>query len=248
MKRLISNIALVVLFSIMITIPLTAQSKDVKVDKTTKIYVQYNLAKDNLFDKNNIDVYVKNNTITLEGTVSTLAEKRRAEEDAKDVSDSYKILNNLNIASTDLSPAKIVKTVMHNIYSNTFYGVFDYVSAQYKDGVLSLNGYVHVPWFKKTFEHEAEKVAGITKINDNIKNTFGPGRLGIRAASLIYNDPMFAGYAFSSNPPIHIIVENGSVFLFGKVDSDVESSWAANAVRFRTDAFNVNNNIVVIKS
>ena len=213
--------------------------------KTIKIYVQYNLAKDGLMDHNDINVRVVNKNILLDGMVKTIADKKEAAEDAEAVSSDYNVVNNLKIAPTDMLPVKIVKEVMHNIYGNTFYSVFDYVNAKYHNGVITLSGYVHLPWYKKIFQKEAEKVPGVIKINNKIKKTFGPGKLGITAARYIYSDPEFQGYAFSANPPVHIIVNNGRVLLFGNVNSEVESSMAANIIRFKTDAFNVVNNLSI---
>jgi len=90
-----------------------------------------------------------------------------------------------------------------------------------------------------------EKVPGVKSIVNKIQSTFGPGELGYRAARLIYNDPMFWGLQYSSDPPIHIIVNNGSIFLFGNVYSAVEKSWAENVIRFQTDAISVENDLKV---
>ena len=65
------------------------------------------------------------------------------------------------------------------------------------------------------------------------------------AARYVYSDPAFQGYAFSVNPPIHIIVNNGSVLLFGNVNSELDSSIASNIIRFKTDAFDVVNNLSI---
>ncbi|MEJ2506920.1 MAG: hypothetical protein P8Y81_11730, partial [Ignavibacteriaceae bacterium] len=70
---------------------------------------------------------------------------------------------------------------------------------------------------KTQFQNEIGKIPGVESINNEIKNTFGPGEIGIRAARLIYNDPMFWGMQYFANPPIHIIVNNGSVILEGDV-------------------------------
>ena len=83
------------------------------------------------------------------------------------------VINNLKIASTNLSPDEIVKDVMNNIYNNTFYGIFDYVTASYNNGVLTLSGYVHLPWFINTFQKEAEKVPGILKLKMKLKRHLG---------------------------------------------------------------------------
>ncbi len=90
-----------------------------------------------------------------------------------------------------------------------------------------------------------KKFSGVKKIVNNIQNTFGPGETGYRAARLIYNDPMFWGMQYFSNPPIHIIVNNGKIFLYGSVNSETQKAWAENIVTFYTDAFSVNNDLRV---
>jgi Putative phospholipid-binding domain. len=50
---------------------------------------------------------------------------------------------------------------------------------------------------------------------------------------------------YFANPPIHIIVNNGTVILEGTVNSEAQSGWAENLVRYRTDAFTVENHLQV---
>ena len=119
------------------------------------------------------------------------------------------------------------------------------INASCDSGVVTLKGWVHLPWLKTQFQNEVAKISGVESINNQIKNTFGPGEIGIRAARLIYNDPMFWGMQYFANPPIHIIVNNSSVILEGNVNSQVQSSWAENLVRFHTDAFSVENDLKV---
>ena len=216
-------------------------------NKTVKIFVEYRLAKDGLINKDSIDVAVKDKTITLNGAVASLADKRNAEEDARDVNDTYNVINNLEVKRSDVPPAKLVSEVLKKIHDHVFYTIFDWVTASDSSGTIVLKGWAHEPWDKSIYQKEAEKVAGVTKIKNDIQNTFGPGMVGIRAARLIYTDPMFQGYAYMSDPPIHIIVENGSVLLKGKVDSSGESGWAANMIRFKTNAISVVNDLKIIK-
>ncbi len=230
----------------LITANTFAQSENHQ-NKTVRIFVEYRLAKDGLINKNNIDVSVKDKTITLNGSVASLADKRNAEEDARDVNDNYKVVNNLEVTTSNVPPAKLVSAVLKKIHDHVFYTIFDWVTASDSSGTIVLKGWAHEPWDKSIYEKEAEKVAGVTKIKNEIQNTFGPGIVGIRAARLIYTDPMFEGYAYMSDPPIHIIVENGSVLLKGKVDSSGESSWAGDMIRFKTDAISVMNDLKINK-
>ena len=98
-------------------------------------------------------------------------------------------------------------------------------------------------FFIATTESQLENV--LLKVINKIQNTFGPGELGFRAARLIYNDPMFWGMQYFSDPPIHIIVNNGKVFLFGSVYSESQKAWAGNIVTFHTDAFSVENDLKI---
>ncbi len=223
-----------------------AQSnKNKRQNKTVKIFVEYRLAKDGLMDNNDLNVNVDRQTITLTGTVSTIADKKLAGKEAGDVNETYKVVNNLNIAASNDSAETIVKAVLKKIHDHVFYSVFDWVTASYKNGTLTLKGWVHQPWDVKIFQEKAEEIPGVDSVVNKIQKTFGPGNIGYRAAMLIYSDPMFEPYAYSTNPPIHIIVINGNVILKGHVDSSSLKYWAANMVRFKTDAISVNNQLAV---
>ena len=247
LKKIYKTMLVVVIIALIGTAQAFSQTNNYNSNKTTKIVVEYRLVKDGLISKNNINVKVENNTITLSGTINSLSQKKKAEKDARDVNENYKIVNNLKIKKSKLTSTDVVKKVLHNIHDHVFYSVFDWVSAADTNGVVTLTGWAHEPWNKTIFQNEAEKVPGVQKVVNKIQTTFGPGSIGVRAARLIYSDPMFESYAYSSNPPIHIIVKNGKVILLGHVDSEAESSWAANLVRFHTDAFSVNNDLYINK-
>ena len=228
------------LFLLLLSIGLFAQNDGQVMSKNNlKIFVQYKLIKKNLLTNDNIQVDVTGNQIILSGTVPTLYDKNEAEEEAHSVDENY------IVERPDIADSVLTKTVLDKIQSNLFYGVFDWINASSDNGVVTLKGWVHLPWLKTQFQNEVAKISGVESINNEIKNTFGPGEIGIRAARLIYNDPMFWGMQYFANPPIHIIVNNGSVILEGNVNSQVQSSWAENLVRFRTDAFSVENDLKV---
>lgn len=223
-----------------------AQSNESQTSKSNlKIFVQYNLAKNKLLTNDNIKVDVEGNQIILSGTVQTLYAKNKAASEASSVDEKYTVVNNLNIETPALPDNEVENEVNKKIHSNLFYGVYDWVTVSANNGIVTLKGWVHLPWLKSQFQTEAEKVVGVKSVDNKIENTFGPGEIGVRAARLIYNDPMFEGMQYFSDPPIHIIVNNGSVILEGTVNSEVQSSWAANLVRFRTDAFSVQNDLKV---
>ncbi len=245
-KNIISNIIYFFLISGFIFTPLYAQSLSTKSkSKNIKIFIEYKLAKDKLLDNNNIEINISDKTVTLSGSVQSISERNEALKDAKNEAQGYNISNELKITETKITSEEIVKNVLDRIRNNAFYGIFDWVDASDSNGVVYLTGWVHVPWYKEWFQKEVEKVAGVQEIKNEIHYTFGPGEVGYRAARLIYSDPSYEGMQYMANPPIHIIVNNGSIILEGKARSDSESGWIETLLKFNTNAFDVRNNLAV---
>ena len=242
----IINNYLVILIIISIPVLLYAQENKPEISKSNlKIFVQYRLAKSNLLKNDNIDVVINDNKITLSGTVPTLFDKEEAGREAHSVDENYVIVNNIGVESKAVDDSTLAKEVMNKIQSDVFYGVFDWLTVNCENGIVTLEGWVHYPWLKNQYESEVKKIPGVQSVSNNIKLTFGPGELGFKAARLIYNDPMFWGLQYSSNPAIHIIVNNGAVLLFGQVNSDAEKDLAENIISFQTDAVSVQNDLSI---
>lgn len=239
----------IILFLIVITLSATYSLAQNVENKTSpdnlKISVQYKLIQDNLLTNGNIQVEVSGDKIILTGSVPTLYDKQQAEQDARSVDENYMIVNNLGVENTNIPDSTLVSTIMDKIQSNLFYTIFDWLSVKSDNGYVTLNGWVHLPWLKNQFQTEIEKIPGVKSVDNKMKNTFGPGNFGIRVARLIYNNPMFYGLQYVKNPPIHIIVNNGNVILEGSVKTETQSTVAENLVRFRTDAFTVENKLQI---
>ena len=213
--------------------------------KQTQVFIEYKILKDNNLNNANINVGVRNSSIVLTGNVPTLYERYLAGKVAADESHGYLIKNDLMVTKTDIPDKKIVKNVLNRIYRNGSYGIFDWVDASDTNGVVTLTGWVHNPWLKKWFQKDAEKVAGVSEIKNEIQNDYGPGSIGYRAAWLIYSQPEYQDMQFMSNPPIHIIVNGDSIILKGRVITNGEGGWLQNLLEFRTGAFSVTNNLEV---
>jgi len=232
------------------TKPVSAQNKDQKnTNNKTKIIIEYKLIKKDLLDNNNLKVNVDNKTITLSGTVPTINAKKKVACIAKNVNENYnyKVVNEINIADSNLPDSVVTQKVLKRIWDNAFYNVFNYVTASDSNGVVTLYGWVSEPWNKTNFQKDAEKIAGVKSIKNEIKTTFGPGFLGYRIERMVYENPASSlnGLQYFSNPPVHIIVDNGTVILAGNVSSSAISNWVEDLVIFRTNAIGVKNYLKV---
>jgi len=115
----------------------------------------------------------------------------------------------------------IAKTVQR--YSR--FTIFDDVSANVKDGFVTITGRVTMPYKRDDIEKRIAKVDGVRGVNDQISvlpvSQFDDD-LRYRIARSIYNNSNFWTYAIMPNPPIHIVVEHGRVTLTGVVQSEVD--------------------------
>ena len=120
---------------------------------------------------------------------------------------------------------QVAKDIAKTVQRYTRFTIFDDVSANVKDGAVTLTGKVTMPYKREDIEKRIAKVDGVRSVNDQISvlpvSQFDD-ELRYRIARSIYNNSNFWNYAVMPNPPIHIVVEHGRVTLTGVVQSDVD--------------------------
>ena len=120
---------------------------------------------------------------------------------------------------------QIAKDIATSVQRYTRFTIFDDIGANVKDGVVTLNGKVTMPFKRDDIEKRVAKVDGVRSVNDQISvlpvSQFDD-ELRYRIARSIYNNSNFWNYAIMPNPPIHIVVEHGRVTLTGVVQSEVD--------------------------
>src|SRR5258708_9681722 len=138
---------------------------------------------------------------------------------------------------------QVGKDIATTVQRYTQFTIFDDVSANVKDGVVTLTGKVTMPFKRDDIEKRIAKVDGVRSVDDRI--TVLPvsqfdDELRYRIARSIYNNSNFWNYAIMPNPPIHIVVEHGRVTLTGVVQSEVDRM-LARSLATQFGAFSVTN-------
>lgn len=152
--------------------------------------------------------------------------------------------------------------------------VFDWITARYDRGTLTLEGFATRPVLKARAEEEARRVAGVEAIVNAIEvlpALQGDNDLRLRAFVAIYGHPALVQYsphggvwgldvrelesaahfgleastAFRGPQAIHIVVASGSVQLFGRVVSTLDRQVAEAQVRTLPGVIGVVNHIEV---
>lgn len=194
-----------------------------------------------------VEVSVAAGDVTLTGTVPSLWARTEAVEQALEVSDVHNVVNELIVGGAE-SDETIASELARSVRSYVFYTIFDHVSGQVSNGVVTLTGKVTMPYKAKEIEELASRIPGVKEVQNNIEvlpTSISDEQLRGAIASRIYRDPMFWNHAIQINPPIHIIVEHGRVTLTGVVNSEVERRRAEIIARGMFGVLNVANELRV---
>jgi hyperosmotically inducible periplasmic protein len=138
---------------------------------------------------------------------------------------------------------QVFKDVATSVERYTRFTIFDDISAEVKDGVVTLSGKVTMPYKRDDIAKRVGKVDGVKEVRDQIAVlpvSQWDDELRYRIARSIYNNSNFWNYAIMANPPIHIVVEHGRVTLTGVVQSNVDRM-LAQSLATQFGAFSVTN-------
>ncbi len=129
----------------------------------------------------------------------------------------------------DRGDTRIADDVGRAINTHPQLTIFDDVTAQVENRVVTLTGKVTAEYKKQDLGRLVARVTGIREARNLVAvlpSSPFDDELRYRAARAIYSNPAFWSYASMPRPPIHIIVERGRVTLTGVVASDVERALA----------------------
>ena len=127
--------------------------------------------------------------------------------------------------TVDRKDFQVLKDVSTSVQRYVHFTIFDDISANVKDGVVTLSGSVTMPYKRDDIAKRIAKIDGVKEVVDDI-NVLPVSKfddeLRARIARRIYGNSNFWNYGIMVNPPIHIVVANGRVTLTGVVTSEVD--------------------------
>jgi len=215
-------------------------------DTTVKEHVEQHLESQHLRDVGNYQITVANHTITLTGEVPTLNTIRRVQQAVRKADETLGIDNRLTVTPWTGTDEELAGEVRKSIVTYAFFDIFDWVSGTVENGTVHLTGEVREPWRRNDYEYRVADIPGVRAIENTIRElplSRYDDEVRVSAARAIYRNPHFLKYAYRANPPIHIVVENGTVRLEGRVLNGFESQLAESAVRNDVLSFTVTNNL-----
>jgi hyperosmotically inducible periplasmic protein len=143
---------------------------------------------------------------------------------------------------------QLAKKVRHELVTLPYYGVFDNLAYSINGGNVTLYGQVVRPSTRSDAEHRVKRIAGVTRVVNNIKVLpLSPFDDRIRAATYRSIARMGGLYRYlqGTNPSLHIVVAGGHVVLEGVVSNSGDRNLAYVAANRVPGVFSVQNNLRV---
>lgn len=153
---------------------------------------------------------------------------------------------NTSQPAADTTP--LAKEIRHELLMMPYYGVFDNLSFRIDGDQVTLMGEVSRPTLKTEAERRVKAITGVEIVDNQIRILpLSPydNRLRIASARTIFGNPVLSRYSWGAHPPIHLIVENGTLTLKGVVDSKADRDLAGILANGIPGAFAVNNELVI---
>ena len=197
-------------------------------------------------DLRRLAVSADGSEVTLTGKVPTLWLKLDAVKRTLKVDGVKSIRSNIELSKAE-SDTNLAAALGRAIDGYTYYTVFDYIDAIIKNGVVTLTGST-TPDRNKPEEigDAVAKVRGVQEIrNQIVMLPTSKGDDDIRASmySRITSSEHFENVPIDRRPPFHIVVDRGSVTLYGWVQGEVEYRELESIARFTSGVLRVTNNL-----
>jgi len=148
--------------------------------------------------------------------------------------------------------SSLQREVRHELVMLPYYTVFDNLAYKVDPGgVVTLMGQVTRPTLKSDAENVVKRVEGVTRVVNNIE-VLPPSPMDDQIRRQAYytlfgqNSTLFR-YGWGAVPPIHIIVNNGKITLYGVVNNETDKNMASLRLNQIPNVFSVDNQLQVEK-
>ena len=199
----------------------------------------------------NVQASVEDGIVTLKGTVDLYQDKLDAAKKAKKVEHASGVRNLIEVAGPTVSDAQLQAQIAKKLrYDRVGYydNMFDYLTIGVNNGVATISGATMNDVARDSALAIVQRTPGIKDVVSNVSilpvSTFDDS-IRLRTAAMIYRDPVLGKYAIDPSKPIRIIVDNGTVSLYGAVDSAMDKQIAGIRANEVPGAFRVENHLTV---
>lgn len=198
----------------------------------------------------NVQSMVENGVVTLSGTVDTFKQKLDAEKQARKSDKQVQGVRDLiQVAAPSVADAELQKKLSRKLaYDRVGYNdnAFNVITLGVNDGVVTLGGEVaDYPSYNSALGI-VQNTKGVKDVVNNMKvapTSPFDDNLRFRLFRAIYGDSVLSKYVMDPAKPIRILVNNGHIGLYGKVDSQMDVNIAGIRAKGVFGGFTVENHL-----
>jgi osmotically-inducible protein OsmY len=247
MKALLRSFGWLVGVSIL-SAAMFAQTGASRYDATIQEKVAHQLAGKKQF--RNVQTSVEDGIVTLSGSVDLYQQKLDAARKIRKTQNLQGVRNLIVVNGKSVPDDQLTAQLDREMYYDRLeYGnQFNFLTADVENGIATLNGETRTEADRDSAVSLANRTAGVKDVVSNIKVSPASNyddSLRLRAMQAIYRDPVLSRYAIDPGKPIRIIVNRGTLSLYGVVSSTADKQIAGMRAGEVFGAFRVQNNLEV---
>jgi hyperosmotically inducible protein len=219
-----------------------------RYDATIQAKVSRQLASKTEF--HNVQAAVEDGIVTLSGSVNLYQQKLDAARKIRKAENVQGVRNLIAVDGKNVPDAELAEQLDRKLYYDRLgYGnQFNYVTASVENGVATLTGGTRTEVDRDSAVALVNSTPGVKDVVSDIEvappSNFDDA-IRIRAMRAIYRDPFLSRYAIDPAKPIRIVVDRGTLSLYGVVASAAEKQVAGIRASQVFGAFTVQNNLEV---
>lgn len=198
----------------------------------------------------NVQAAIEDGIVTLSGNVELYQNKLDAAKKVRKDQNVQGVRNLIEVKGKDVPDAELAAQLDRKLYYDRLgYGnQFNFMTVSVDNGVVTLTGETWNDVDRNSAVDLVNRAAGVKDVVNDIKvappSPFDDS-IRIRAMRAIYRDPFLSRYALDPGKPIRIVVDRGTLSLYGVVGSAAEKQVAGMRASQVFGAFTVENNLQV---
>jgi hyperosmotically inducible protein len=198
----------------------------------------------------NVQAAVEDGIVTLSGSVDLYQQKLDAARKIRKTEHVQGVRNLIAVNGKNVADADLEAQLDRKLYYDRL-GLgnqFNFLTASVDNGVATLNGEARTETDRDSALALVDHAPGVKDVVNNIKvapaSNFDDA-IRVRAMRAIYRDPVLSRYAIDPGKPIRIIVDRGTLSLYGVVSNSADKQIAGMRAGQVFGAFRVQNNLEV---
>jgi hyperosmotically inducible periplasmic protein len=200
----------------------------------------------------NVQSTVEDGIVTLTGNVDLYQQKLDAAKKVRKLANVQGVRNLIAVAGKDVPDPQLAAQLDRKLYYDRmgYDNLFNFVTASVQDGVVIVSGETWSDVGRDSALALVDNTPGVKDVVNDIKvspASIFDDQIRIRAAKVIYRDPVLSRYAIDPAYPIRIVVDNGKLSLYGTVATQMDKNVAGIRANQVFGAFSVQNNLRVQK-